>query len=225
MFSARFLLSIFDTVYLLCLVNWVGSILFFSFGVAPIIFKVLKPESAAAFVRALFPRYYLWGAISAAVALPAMLGTPLSFPEFRGPSVALKAFLILSEVMIMLYCGNSLTPAINAARDEGDPAKDRFEKLHKRSVRLNSVSLVLGLGLLIAFANRPTPRSEGIVEKSPLERAQYDQQVLEEIENLMRRKPAASGSSKLDAETREELRGIVEDKQKRDAARREAGKR
>ena len=40
--SARFLLVIFDSVYLVALTAWVGSILFFSFGVAPMIFRVLE---------------------------------------------------------------------------------------------------------------------------------------------------------------------------------------
>jgi hypothetical protein len=56
-------------------------------------------------------------------------------------------------------------------RDAGSPAHDRFESLHRRSVQLNGVVLVLGLGLLIAFATRPSPRTEGIVESPPAERA------------------------------------------------------
>ena len=83
--NAPGLLVLFDPAYLLALAAWIGAILFFSFGVAPIIFKVLAPEQAAKFVRALFPRYYAWGATCGAIALPAFLGAPLSFPEFRGP--------------------------------------------------------------------------------------------------------------------------------------------
>ena len=40
--NARFLLAFFDSVYVLALTAWVGSILFFSFGVAPIVFQVLS---------------------------------------------------------------------------------------------------------------------------------------------------------------------------------------
>ena len=67
--DALTLLRIFDAAYLLATVAWLGAILFFSFGVAPIIFKVLEPSQAARFVRALFPRYYAWGAIAATAAL------------------------------------------------------------------------------------------------------------------------------------------------------------
>lgn len=226
MFSARVLLQVFDSVYLLSLVCWVGAILFFSFGVAPIIFKVLRPDAAAAFVRALFPRYYLWGAISAAVALPAMLCVPLSFPEFRGPAVALKAFMIIGGILLMLYCGNSLTPAINAARDAGDPGKARFDQLHRRSVRLNVVSLLIGLALLILFAVRSAPVTNGIIEQSPQQRAEYDREVLGEIDRLMKGKPEPATTpegSKFDHEGREELKAIFEAKRQRDAARKKSG--
>ena len=103
----------FDSVYLVALTAWVGSILFFSFGVAPIIFRVLGAEAGGKFVRALFPRYYLWGAISGAVALPAFVAGPLCYQEYRGPMVGVQAMVILAGILIMLYGGNSLTPAIN----------------------------------------------------------------------------------------------------------------
>jgi hypothetical protein len=169
--NARFLLGLFDTVYVVALTAWVGSILFFSFGVAPIIFRVLGAEAGGKFVRALFPRYYAWGATSGAIALPAYLGVPLSFPEFRGPMIGVQAMAILAGTLIMLYAGNSLTPAINAARDAGAAGQARFDRLHRRSVRLNALTLVIGLGLLTAFANRPLPRTAGIVEPTPVERA------------------------------------------------------
>ncbi len=172
--EARLLLKVFDSVYLFSLTAWVGSILFFSFGVAPIIFKVLDPSSAARFVRALFPRYYAWGVISSGLALPAFLAVPLSFPEMRGYHVMGISFLIIAAIMIFMYCGNSLTPAINAARDAGPEHEALFAKLHKRSVMLNVVALILGIVLLVLFATRRPPQSEGIIEKTPQERYQYE---------------------------------------------------
>jgi Domain of unknown function (DUF4149) len=165
--TAPVLLGIFDSVYLIALTAWVGSILFFSFGVAPIIFKVLDAKSAAKFVRALFPRYYLWGVISCAVALPSLVCGSLSFPERRGPMVGVQAGLIVFSLLIMLYCGNSLTPAINAARDAGPSMSRKFDRLHKRSVNLNVVVLLIGLGLLVSFAIRKGPGAGGIVERLP----------------------------------------------------------
>src|SRR4051812_50030011 len=126
--SARFLLGFFDSVYVIALTAWVGSILFFSFAVAPVIFTVLSPEAGSKFVRALFPRYYAWGAISGAVALPAYVAVPLCFPEFRGPRVGVQALTILAGILIMLYAGNSLTPAINAPRDAGPAGQRRVDR-------------------------------------------------------------------------------------------------
>jgi len=40
------LLRLFDFVYATSIVGWLGAILFFSFGVAPIIFDVLEAEAA-----------------------------------------------------------------------------------------------------------------------------------------------------------------------------------
>ncbi len=168
--NAPFLMVLFDSIYLIALTAWVGSILFVSFAVAPIIFKTLGPEAGGRFVRALFPRYYMWGAISGALALPCVVQVPLSFPEYRGPWVGVQALAIMAGILIMLYAGNVLTPAINAARDAGKEGEPRFDRLHKRSVRLNAVVLVLGIGLLIAFAARPKPKTQGIVEMTPVER-------------------------------------------------------
>ena len=52
-------------LYIVALGVWVGSIIFFSFFIAPTVFKVLKPEDAARLQRALFPKYYLVGMICA----------------------------------------------------------------------------------------------------------------------------------------------------------------
>jgi hypothetical protein len=172
------LLNLFDSIYVLALTAWVGSILFFSFGIAPLIFKVLDPQSAARFLRALFPRYYAWGAITGAIALPASVAGPLCVSELRGPGVAIRATLILACILVMFYGGNTLAPAINAARDAGEAGKAQFTRLHRLSVQLNGAVMVVGTGLLIAFAVRPTPQTQGIVELSPIERSRRDVEIL-----------------------------------------------
>lgn len=172
--NARFLLAFFDSVYGLALTVWVGSNLFFAFGVAPIVAQVLGPEASAKLARVLYPRYYTWGAIAGAIALPAYLGVPLSFQEFRGPVVALQSFLIVAGTLLMLYAANSLTPALDAAREAGPAGKVLHDRLHRRAVGLNLVVLGIGVILLLALVNRPAPKTAGIIEPTPLERVRSD---------------------------------------------------
>ena len=224
--QGRLLLAIFDSVYLFSLAAWVGAILFFSFGVAPIIFKALDPKSAARFVRTLFPRYYAWGVVSSSVALPAYLGVPLSFTEYRGWWVGVQAMLIVASILIFLYCGNTLTPAINLARDAGPDHEAQFERLHKRSVRLNAVALLLGIVLLVSQATRRPPRTEGIVEMTPQERLSYDGQTLDYLNKTMAREPiptspeAAPGRFSLDGPARKEIDDLVAAKRESEARKR-----
>ena len=215
--NSQLLLVIFDSVYVIALAAWVGAILFFSFGVAPIIFRVLGAESAAKFVRALFPRYYAWGVGATAIALPALVCGPLTYPELRGKSVGVQAILIVAGLLIMLYCGNSLTPAINAARDAGPEQAARFDRLHKRSVQLNGVALLLGLGLLAAFAVRRHVQTSGMQEMTPLERVAYDNDFSRALDQIIKGQavkpqsvdPAAS-RFQFDEAARKELEGLIE---------------
>ena len=228
--SSRFLLGVFDSVYVVALTAWVGAILFFSFGVAPLVFRVLGEQVGGKFVRALFPRYYLWGAIAGAIALPAFVAGPLCFQEFRGPMVAVQASVILAGIMIMLYGGNSLTPAINAARDAGAARERRFDQLHRRAVRLNALVLAIGLGLLIAFAIRGAPRTSGIVELTPVEQVRYDEAInrlivdVEARHGLRPPRVLAPGESPgrdplIDDETEKEVESFYDRKRLRDQAR------
>ncbi len=172
--TSRYLLAVFDSVYLVALAVWIGSSMFFWFGIAPIIFSVLGGETGGKFVRAVFPRYYLWGAIAGAVALPAYVAGPLCYHEYRGTMVGVQALAIISGILIMLYGGNSLTPAIDQASGGGQGGRERLERLHRRAVGLNVFVTVVGLSLLVAFATRPAPRTSGIIEVAPGEQARYD---------------------------------------------------
>ena len=55
------LMNFIHFVYILSLVGWVGSIVFFSFFTAPVIFKLLDREKAGEVVAVIFPRYYFFG--------------------------------------------------------------------------------------------------------------------------------------------------------------------
>jgi uncharacterized protein DUF4149 len=229
--SARFLLGFFDSVYTLALSAWMGSIMFFSFVIVPTIDSALGPEAGSRFVRALLPRYYMWGAIAGAVALPACVAAPLCFPEYRGTGVGIQAMVILTCTLIMLYAGNSLTPAMSAAHDAGPGGNEQFKRLQRRSVRLNAFVLACGLGLLIALANRPAPRTSGILELSPSERGRFDiglNRVIEQVERKYgfraqtpaKEREGEGPESAIDPEMVKEIDSYYRQKKARDDARR-----
>ena len=164
--NAAFLRTIFDSVYVLALAAWVGGLAFFTAAIAPILFT--GSEAEARRLTRLLPRWYAWGTICGAVALPSAMGVPLSFPEYRNALVGVQAVAIVGGTLIMLHVGNSLVPGIAAA-----PGDERARRL-RRLVGLNGAAIVIGVGLHVAFANRPAPRTCGIVEPTPRERAQRE---------------------------------------------------
>lgn len=186
--AAPQLLRLFDFLYAMSLVGWLGAILFFSFGVAPIIFKTLDPEPAARFVRALFPRYYVWIAILAVVSLASFTCRPLAYPELRAWGNLVIQGLLIAVILLAFYCGNSLTPAINKARDAGDSQHSRFETLHKRSVRLNVVMLSIGVFCVYLFESRSAPKTAGIVELSVEDKAESERRLRETLNELLEAK-------------------------------------
>jgi hypothetical protein len=113
----------------------VGAMVFFGAIVAPTAFGTLGEQQAGQFIRALFPRYYLL----------------FSATSFAACATALIAGGLISAILLGLagtgfvYARSRLMPAINQARDQGSTRT--FERLHRRSVRLNMAQLA---GLLVA---------------------------------------------------------------------------
>jgi hypothetical protein len=98
---------------------------------------VLDEKSAGLFLRAFFPKYYIFGLIIGGLSL--VLIFLLNIPV----NTMLLALLI---VMIALTVTSKLMiPVINAARDMGEAGVSRFKKLHTMSVMLNVLTLVVGL--------------------------------------------------------------------------------
>lgn len=165
--SSLNLLRVFDSVFLVAMASWVGSLMFLAFGVSPGVSRALPPEQASRLLRSLFRRCYTWGAVSGAIALPAVVCGPLAVPELRGPAVGLRAGLILAGILAMFYSANILTPALAAAREAEPDQGDRAERLESRRAAINSLVLVVGVGLLVAHAYRPAPATTGIKEPTP----------------------------------------------------------
>jgi hypothetical protein len=123
-----------------------GAMLFFSACVAPLVFMRLQPEVAGRFIRALFPWYYGFGFIGSALAALLCAGT-----------APLSAGLAFATAFGFLIARQALMPDINAARDASmadAAAARRFERLHRASVAVNLVQVLLLLGAFAAAIAR-----------------------------------------------------------------------
>ncbi len=121
-----------------------GSMLFFAAVVAPTVFRALDAADAGKFLRAIFPRYYLWGIVLSVIALLVCV--------FHSPKGAALMALVLAG---FVYSRQLLMPAINSARDrwhESDNAQDKaeFSALHRRSVIINVAQMVMLVIIVIA---------------------------------------------------------------------------
>ncbi len=109
-----------------------GVMLFFSFALAPLVFRVLPPEGARAYLRAAFPLYFVTLGL-AALAACALAREPLVRATLAGCA------------LLFAVSRWWLTPRINAAQDAG--RRRAFGSLHGASVLVN-----LGqIGALIAL--------------------------------------------------------------------------
>lgn len=136
-------------LHLLALAVWLGETIFLSFVVAPTLFSTF-PQDAGRVMSALFPWYYRIGYACGAALLFSSLTFWRSAGGVRGAASVGIAAIMLGAV---LYAGVIIQPRARELRLEvhspNPPAaaKDAFDRLHRRSVQLNSVVLLGGLAL------------------------------------------------------------------------------
>ena len=151
------MVSLIEYLHMLAITVLVGKVVFLSFIVAPILAKNLEREPFGKVVRQLFPAYYALGMGTALVGLICVTGLGLIIGMSTTLLVAAGAWLII--LAAEAYCRSSLTPQSNALRDRlkeqesrgaVDPAlQGAWNRLHQRSVYLNSLVLLAGLYLLL----------------------------------------------------------------------------
>ena len=145
-------------LYLLTLGIWIGSIVFFSFVVAPTVFKVLKPDDAGMLIRRIFSKYYLLGMICAVAGI-VCVGILLADRQFTKWPAILSLVLLAGMGGCDLWMRQSVSPYMNELRDkvatikaagkEPEPELDKeWKALHRLSVQVNAVVLLCGLVLL-----------------------------------------------------------------------------
>ena len=115
-----------------------GVMLFFSFVLAPMIFKVLPPENAGVFVRAIFPYYYLVNLLILCI---------ISSFYIYYETFVLDFYLILFCTLLFFFNLIFLMPKINKYKDQRN--EKGFKISHFISVIINFMQLIaLGIVLL-----------------------------------------------------------------------------
>jgi Domain of unknown function (DUF4149) len=149
---ARFLL-------LLSLVVWIGSIVFFSFVLAPTVFSVLPAqEIAGAIVGRSLGALHRIGLVCGVVFLAATF-----LPTFR----QVKALRLLVGLMLLCTALSQfrITPQMESIRaavggpiqalPPQDAGRATFDRLHRTSVMLEGVVLLAGIGAVALLSREP----------------------------------------------------------------------
>jgi len=133
-----------NVMFLIAVGVWLGAMVFFASVVAPTVFGTLEPQLAGQMIRRVFPRYYLFGLICLSLATLASLVAPSAAPWMTLACVAMLG--------ATWYARQILMPQVNAARDamlaQNETHSPEFDRLHQRSVQLNTAEMVICLVLL-----------------------------------------------------------------------------
>ena len=114
-----------------------GIMLFFSFILAPMIFKVLPPDNAGVFIRAIFPYYYLVNLL--------ILSSVTIFYVYYSTFI-LDFYLVLISALLFFFNLVYLMPKINKFKD--DRNEKAFKVSHFTSVVINFAQLIM-LGVVL----------------------------------------------------------------------------
>ena len=115
-----------------------GMMIFFSFVLAPMIFKILDAENAGKFVRKIFPYYYFVNLIFLSIAV--ILFIIIS-------SLGSSFYITLSLAISFVFAQFILMPMINKLKDNNEEKK--FKYAHGASVVINFVQMIGLIYLLI----------------------------------------------------------------------------
>ena len=115
-----------------------GAMIFFSFVVAPITFKLLDEENSRKFIRGIFPFYYL---------LNLTLSFVASVSFFLDQNLSIDFSLMASVSVLFAISNFILMPMINKFRDNNEDKK--FKISHFISVIINFIQLIFLVIILL----------------------------------------------------------------------------
>jgi hypothetical protein len=119
-----------------------GSMVFFAGVMAPLTHRKLPPEVAGAFLREVFPVYYV------VMIVVSLLGAAAAYK----PNPIAAGALVLVAIGFV-YARLFLLPRLNRIRDQPETAVEgAFRRLHRQSVIINVTQMVAALVILLALA-------------------------------------------------------------------------
>ena len=108
-----------------------GVMLFFSFVIAPVIFKVLDAKNAGKFVRKIFPHYYMINLTILSIAVLLLIYIS---------SINLEFYITLIITILFAFSLFILMPLINNFKDSKKEKK--FKYSHTLSVIINCIQII-----------------------------------------------------------------------------------
>jgi hypothetical protein len=148
-------------IQFLALGTWLGSIIYFSFAVAPALFATLQSrDQAGAIVGIALGRLHHLGVIAGVLYLVASIALARSPKVFAQPAIvaviAMLAFTIISQHRITPRMAQLRTQMVSVdSTPPENPLRAEFDRLHKVSVRLEGSVLLFGLIALFLTARPP----------------------------------------------------------------------
>ena len=159
--SAGNMYSLMKWLFLTSLIVWLGEVVFFSFVVAPSVFRSFDAPLGGRVVGAIFPTYYRLGYVCGA----ALLVGSVIFVAAGTSRIWWAASTLLAAVMLgaTLYAGLAIQPRATALRPQIHDAaapqsvKDEFDRLHRLAVKLNGAVLMCGIMMSVITAAKLQP--------------------------------------------------------------------
>lgn len=159
--------TLFHSLVYLVLGLWLGALVFFGAVLAPIAFSQLPPlfatpaagiHAAGMIVGGSLVRLHWIGLFCGLIFL---LVSVLARAHYR--TIIPQAVLVLGMMLLTAYSQFSIIPRMDTARDSvggnvdavaaNNPGRQIFDRLHQRSVHVEGLVLLCGLGALVATAH------------------------------------------------------------------------
>lgn len=152
------MLNVLRFILLISMVVWIGMLIFFTFFVAPSIFKVLPRELASDLVGEIFPKYWMIGYAAGVLSLLSLIAISLIEKAFPAARISLVALMTAMTFYSGLIVGEKARMMSAEIRNIQDPVKKeemraRFKKIHAESAAINLAVMASGI-TVIFFMSR-----------------------------------------------------------------------